>query len=1292
MIRRIARFSRISLAALAIVSLVVATVVALYGEGVLRGEAEKRLSQALHRSVKVGALSVNLAGRAVELRDVLIPGLPGSKRPSLEAPRIRIALSFRSLFTSKVLLRGLELDAPQISVQVFPDGTTDVPTMDPQAGRSSREVSIGKLAIKEGHLLLNEQRIPLEIAWANFAATLTSDPKNQFRGDLAAGPGLMHFGDLPVQNVRFEVGVGFAQSILSIERGTFTAGETRLSVEGQIDLHQKPKGEIRLSGPFDLEAFDQKMAATGLGLKGIAQTKGVVTIEGDTKSLAATFRGQRGAYDSIPIDTFATSLTWDGTDVTLKDLALEALGGKAVLNIKIPRRDPVKVSGALENLRAEPLLHWLFDYGSASLGARVSGPIDLSFPHGAANRLSGDGDLQFSADPAAGDPFSGRFPFKAGNGVIRLVAVRLEGPRTTIHLDGAIQPDKRLALDVRLLSDDLAITDGLGVRLRTAFGATGAEILGATGNGSFQGRVTGTMDEPVFTGRFSGTSVAYLGVSWGAIDWSGSASALDLRSDRLVAVRGGSRVEMSGTQRLGATGVDDAMDLNVTLKDWRAQDLLHLVESDIDVDTSVSGTLRLLGTRAKPLGEASLSSASGKLSSTPFGKASLKLRFEGEDLRVESLKAAVAGGDVSATGVLAREGGLPAFNGDVDLREVEISDLGLESGDTPMVGGHLTGKARFSGPLEKPHVTAHLESNRVFYGDEGIGALALDIEGKGDGILKVSGQSDSPRFRAEVTGTVEAKAPYQSRLEVRLTNARVDPVLRALGSRFENAVMITASANARVQGPLGEPTSITAQVREGRLRIAVPEYAIEAAPGAVIDIENGEARIAGLTLTGEGTSVNISGKLALAPEDTHDLTVMGRADMRVFSGFLKEWRLRGSATLRSQISGRPKAIRVTGGLDVEDGAIRLRAFPQGLDDLNGRIVFNETQARLAGLEGRYGGGRVSVSGQMSFGLSVPSSFDFSLMGDSLGLRYPEGLRATFGASLRLQGTMESHWLTGDLLVSKALWTRKYLITSELISSSGAAGFGRPTGLKPSPMHLDIAIKAPGTLRLDNNLASLVAKADLSLTGSPFEPQLLGRVELERGKVYFQGNTYDVRKGVANFSNPREIDPVFDIEADTRVRNYRLTLQASGTLTRVSTRITSDPPLTSAQIASLLTGGSERDVDNTAGSTDLKTLGTGGDSLVSSVLEDAITGRVAQGFGLSRLSIDPGLIGKTGARLTVGKRLGDVEVIYSRQVSGAAEQFVTGEWSLSNRFSLVGSFQEPGGPGLDARMRIVLGRK
>jgi translocation and assembly module TamB len=425
----------------------------------------------------------------------------------------------------------------------------------------------------------------------------------------------------------------------------------------------------------------------------------------------------------------------------------------------------------------------------------------------------------------------------------------------------------------------------------------------------------------------------------------------------------------------------------------------------------------------------------------------------------------------------------------------------------------------------------------------------------------------------------------------------------------------------------------------------------------------------------------------MRPGDANDLAVMGRTDLRVFSGFLREWRLRGAATLRSQITGTRGAVRLSGGLDIEDGAVRVRTFPQGLDGLNGRVVFSETQAKVAGLEGRFGGGRASVSGQMSFGTALPASFDFFMTGDSLGLRYPEGLRSTFGASLRLQGTLDSYWLTGNLLVSKALWTRKYTITSELLSSSSASSFTpAAVGLKPSPMHLDLTIKAPGTLRLDNNLASLVAKADLTLTGSPVEPQLLGRVELERGKVYFRGNTYDIQKGVANFSNPREINPVFDLVADTRVKSYRLILQANGTVDKVSTRITSDPPLTSTQIANLLATGDE---NNTA-----STTGAAGMGAVSSVIDDA-AGRVAQelGIGLSRLSINAPLFGHTGTRLTVGKRVTrDLEVVYSGYVAGGTDKLVTVEYTLSNRFSLVGSWQEPGGFGADARARFVVGKK
>ncbi len=1282
---------------MALTGVVALTLFALLGEKALRTQVERRLSEALERPVTVGALSVNLPRREVELRDVMIPGRPGSKRPTFLAARVRLALSFRSLFTHKILLRRFELDQPRISLQVLPDGSTDLPRMV-STGASSREVSIGSVVIHEGDLFLNDQRIPLEIFWPNFEASLAADEKSLLQGTVSAGPGPMRVGALPAEDARFELSLRFADSNLVIDQGLLVFAGTNLSLAGKVDLHQEPQGEIRLSGPFDLGAFDRSVVRTGLGLKGVAQTRAVLSIRGEKIELSGRLNGRDASVSSIPVDAFAVNVSFDGSNLSLKELDLEAIGGHSLLDVEVPEGGPVRVVGALDSLAAEPLLRWLFDYRGARLGARVSGPIDLSLPAGAPNLLSGTGDLVLIPDLAAGDPVSGRFPFEAKEGEITMSSVQLEAPRTRVTLDGSVQADRRLSLQVKLASDDLAVTDDLGVRLRVAFGTPDAQPLGATGQGVLQGQVSGTISSPVVSGRFQGKNVAYAGVFWGEVDWTGLASPDDLDTDRLTALRGASRAELTGKQRLGALGVDDAMDLDIKIEDWPARDLLHIVDSALDVDSAISGKVRLQGTRARPLGQARLTSASGKAFGVDFTTAELDLEFQGEALRIKNLNAALGGGDLKVQGTWINAQGVPAFEGEVDLREVELSDLGLQNPEAPMIGGHVTGRASLSGPIETPRVSARLESKRIFYGDEGIGAFVVDVVGAGDGILHVKGQSDSPRFQAEVSGSIEAKAPHQSRLEVNLVTARIDPVLRALGSRFQNSVVITASANASVLGPLLEPDLITARVREGQLKIAVPEYAIEAAPGFVLDLERGAIQISGLTLNGEGTSLAVSGRLALKPADENDLAVTGRADLRVLSAFSRDWRARGSATLRSQIGGSKNDPRISGGLDIEDGALRLRTFPQGLDALNGRLVFNETQLRVAGLEGRFGGGRVSVSGQMGFGGAGPPSFDFSFTGADLGLRYPEGLRSTFGASLRLQGTTESHWLTGELSVSKALWTRRYAITSELFGSSdSAAGSRSAFGLGTSPMRLDIAIKAPGTLRLDNNLASLVASADLTLTGSPTEPQLLGRLEVARGKVFFGGNTYEVRKGVAVFSNPREINPAFEIEADTRVRTYRLTLQANGTLDRVSTRITSDPPLTAPQIASLLTGGDESDLASIGSSASLQTLGAGGlSSFASTLLDDNVTGRMAQGFGLSRLSIDPGmgLLKRTGgSRLTVGKRVtSEIDVTYSRNIFGGTEsQLATAEYSISNRFSLVASWAEPGGFGIDVRTRIVLDR-
>ena len=91
---------------------------------------------------------------------------------------------------------------------------------------------------------------------------------------------------------------------------------------------------------------------------------------------------------------------------------------------------------------------------------------------------------------------------------------------------------------------------------------------------------------------------------------------------------------------------------------------------------------------------------------------------------------------------------------------------------------------------------------------------------------------------------------------------------------------------------------------------------------------------------------------------------------------------------------------------------------------------------------------------------------------------------------------------------------------------------------------------PSTLRVENNLARLVASADLTLRGTYDRPVLFGHADIERGEVTFEGRRYRVTRGTIDFTNPTRIEPFFDVEAETHVRvpgqTYRVTVGLAGT--------------------------------------------------------------------------------------------------------------------------------------------------
>src|SRR6185295_2938968 len=101
------------------------------------------------------------------------------------------------------------------------------------------------------------------------------------------------------------------------------------------------------------------------------------------------------------------------------------------------------------------------------------------------------------------------------------------------------------------------------------------------------------------------------------------------------------------------------------------------------------------------------------------------------------------------------------------------------------------------------------------------------------------------------------------------------------------------------------------------------------------------------------------------------------------------------------------------------------------------------------------------------------------------------------------------------------------------AAATASGPGEPAATVP--LKFDMQLLIPSTLRVENNLARLVANADLTLRGSYDRPVIIGHADIDRGEVTFEGRRYRITRGTMDFTNPSRIEPFYDIEAETNVR-------------------------------------------------------------------------------------------------------------------------------------------------------------
>jgi len=471
-----------------------------------------------------------------------------------------------------------------------------------------------------------------------------------------------------------------------------------------------------------------------------------------------------------------------------------------------------------------------------------------------------------------------------------------------------------------------------------------------------------------------------------------------------------------------------------------------------------------------------------------------------------------------------------------------------------------------------------------------------------------------------------------------------------------------------------------------RLDVQTKDVQIRNTQPILVSVSAAEARIDSAHFTARDTNLEATGVIPFNDTGGANLAVKGSVNLAELQLFNADLLARGTANVNATIRGSLRDPQMNGRMEFKNASLYMTDVPNGVDNASGTILFNRNRATIETLTAETGGGRIAFRGFLEFG----DTLIYRLQADvnQVRIRYPQDVSFTADARLALNGTSDASTLSGTVTLNRAAISAGVDLARLLAEAS------KPSPAPPNPneylrgMRFDVRLESAPLFELETSLTRNVqTEVDLRLRGTPLVPALLGTMTVNRGEVQIFGNRYTVNRGDIRFLNPIKIEPIFDLDLETRTRGITVNVTVSGSPERLSVNYSSDPPLQSNEIIALLAVGRDpmsNQVGGQLGSTNAA-FGNAG-SLLGEAVSEQLSNRLQRFFGASRVKIDPTLDADNNlpaARLTLEQQISrDITLTYITNLNRTQEQTVRIQWDFNRQWSAVAVRDTNGLFGID----------
>ena len=1316
----------------------------------LRARAEQAGSDWLERKLTIGRLGVQLGSGHFVVEDLRIEGMRPGEPPWLVAKRIDVSLAWNALLGREVLLDSIEMSDWRMVVESFPDGRQTFPRLTgpprkPRTGPRPFVTTLAYVHATRGEFVFNDYGSDWSTVARNLDVIVTKT--TEYRGQAR-----FNGGTVVIQ--KYEPMTADAYATFKVDNGKLVMDRIDLVTDGavsqltgMIDIAKWPEQtyqiKSRIQFPTMREIFFARDTFT---LHGEGHFNGTFHLFRGGRELKGDFTSPLAGVNDYRFPNLEGSVVWVRDRMEVTRATADFSGGTTefrYLMAPLGRKDQPALALFDVNYRDVDInaLSDFFGFQGLRLAGRATGHHVMEWPLGRYREREGSGTSaiassavlqgpQLDADagaeardryleqgpfsphtPMAPVPVAAELTYRFDPDAIFFEPSRVFTPHTFIAFEGATAYGERSKIPFRLASRSWQEADRFLAGIMTAFGAP-TRAIPIDGVGRFEGVMLGAFRRPRIEGRFVGSEMRAWDVNWGDVDGDFVVENAYVNISRAAIRSGASRMDVTGQFSLGYPRADggEQMDARIRVTDRAVVDFREAFDlQDYNVDGTLSGDFHVYGDYEGPHGFGRMQIVNGVAYDEPFASASANLLFEGTGVRLNAIEMKKGGGTVNGAAYVGWNG---TYSFNVDGRGIAVDTLALTTyPGYPTLYGTLDLTANGTGTFEEPRYDVKASMSDLFFGDEGIGEMTGRLSMRGL-LLTYEMEAASPRLAVSGTGRIELNDEMDAEMSFRITDTSLDPYLRVMMPTFSPFTSAIASGTMRVVGELYNPDALRIDSTIEQVNLAFLDYRLRNGAPIRLSVERQTLNVDSLRMIGDDTQLDLSGSVNLA-DQTLALQANGAANLAVLQGFLPNVRSSGRAEVTARISGTASEPVVAGNALLTNGRLRQLTFPHALENVNGIVTFDAAGVRLDGVTAQLGGGPVRFGGRVGLSKYQLSEFDVDATGENMTLRYPEGMRSLVDATLGLQGPATAPVVTGSVTVKSGTWTRGFGASGGLFSSLSGDPNAVPVvegqvATATSNVRFDVGLRAPSSLRIENDQARIVASADLNLRGTLDRPLLFGRAEIERGEVEFEGRRYLITRGSLDFADANRIQPFFDIEAETRVRvpqeTYRVTMRLAGTMERMSPQFTSDPPLGTLDILTLLF--SDQVLSSDVELAGLRSPDERQQKLVEARATRALTGAlsaevgrvVEQTFGVDTFQITPmlndpyqqstSLTLNPAARVTIGKRISDrIFLTYARSLSSSTrDQIILLEFDESESLSWVLSQNEDRTYALEVRKR------